>query len=377
MLLGDMSSEFPLNWAVLLPVVTGFLAVWYLLPIPQRRPLAQGVLGIVVAVLGFGVFLFNGLGGEFSLQAETFLFFAFSLMAFTFGILMITQRNPARSAIFFAVVVLSVCGLFLLLAAPFLMAATIIIYAGAIIVTFLFVIMLSQQKGFSDANDRTREPSLAAAVGFLLLGTMLVVLQRVYWTREADELIKQTEHFATADVLDDTLKEPVRARNYLAEVMRVRERLGYGKIPIPTQIEGKIKRAQNSDSVEEMRNELDLNPPAWPATDSEHPFVPELDEVKKVAKQIHFELSYLKAVREGRLSPGAETVKLSPHGQVKASTVTSDPAKAELKRLPSANIAALGRTLFTDHLISIELGGTLLLVATIGAIAIAHRPEKT
>ena len=47
--------------------------------------------------------------------------------------------------------ILATCGLFLLLAAPFLMAATIIIYAGAIIVTFLFVLMLSQQQGPSDS----------------------------------------------------------------------------------------------------------------------------------------------------------------------------------------------------------------------------------
>ena len=42
----------------------------------------------------------------------------------------------------FALVVLATCGLFLLLAAPFLMAATVIVYAGAIVVLFLFVIML-------------------------------------------------------------------------------------------------------------------------------------------------------------------------------------------------------------------------------------------
>src|SRR5258708_37459269 len=154
MLLGDSSSEFSLNWAVLFPVITGFLAVFYLLPAPRRRSLMHGALAVVIAILGFGTFLWHGFGSELPCTAEAFLFFAFSLQAFAFGILMIVQRNPARSALFFAVVVLSVCGLFLLLAAPFLMAATIIIYAGAIIVTFLFVIMLSQQIGQTDANDR-------------------------------------------------------------------------------------------------------------------------------------------------------------------------------------------------------------------------------
>ena len=79
-----------------------------------------------------------------------------------------------RAALSFALVVLSTCGLFLLLAAPFLMAATIIIYAGAIIVTFLFVIMLAQQAGLSDADQRSREPFLACVAGFVLLGAMLL-----------------------------------------------------------------------------------------------------------------------------------------------------------------------------------------------------------
>ena len=69
--------------------------------------------------------------------------------------MLITQQNPARAALSFALVVLSTCGLFLLLAAPFLMAATIIVYAGAIVVTFLFVIMLAPADGLSDADARS------------------------------------------------------------------------------------------------------------------------------------------------------------------------------------------------------------------------------
>ena len=96
-------------------------------------------LALVLAgwlVVGFG-----------ALTPESFLFYVFSASAVGFGALLVTQRNPARAALSFALVVLSTCGLFLLLAAPFLMAATIIIYAGAIIVTFLFVLMLAQQEG--------------------------------------------------------------------------------------------------------------------------------------------------------------------------------------------------------------------------------------
>jgi hypothetical protein len=44
--------------------------------------------------------------------------------------------------------------------------------------------------------------------------------------------------------------------------------------------------------------------------------------------------------------------------------------------LPAANVASLGQTLFSDYLIAVELAGVLLLVATIGAIAIAGRRSE-
>ena len=103
----------------------------------------------------------------------TVLFILFSLGALVFGTVLVVQRNPARGAIAFAFVILSTCGLFLLLAAPFLMAATIIIYAGAIIVTFLFVLMLSQVEGPSDENDRSREPLMGSLAGFAFTGLVL------------------------------------------------------------------------------------------------------------------------------------------------------------------------------------------------------------
>ena len=71
---------------------------------------------------------------------------------------MITSRNPVYAALWFALATLSTCGLFLLQSAPFLAAATIIVYAGAIIVTFLFVIMLAQQAGATVYDQRSRQP---------------------------------------------------------------------------------------------------------------------------------------------------------------------------------------------------------------------------
>jgi NADH:ubiquinone oxidoreductase subunit 6 (subunit J) len=337
----------------------GFLSIWYMLPTARPRQLIFGMLGGVVALIGFGVFVVVGLDRQIPVSAEGFLFASFSLMAIAFAGIMIAQRNPARAAISFALVVLNVCGLFLLLAAPFLMAATIIIYAGAIIVTFLFVIMLSHQSGYTDANDRSREPSLSAAVGFLLLATLLIVLQRVYNTREIEDVIAQADRYAKADAIDENLKRDGNAglKSFQADVNAAL-----------TQLLG-VKQS-------DLESETFLNPPASDIVRASNGLagdigMEDVGSVKLNMAEIRDKLSYLKSVRDGFVNPHPEVV-LSPYGQA----VTLEPGAPH--QLPAANVSALGRVLYTEHLLAIELAGTLLLVATIGTIAIAGgRREKT
>src|SRR5947207_6865714 len=164
------------NWRLTLVSVLGMVAVYLLRPRVRRYPFLWGAgLGSLAILLAGWLLVRAG-----AATPETILFYCFSAIAVVGGTLLIVQANPVHAALAFALVVLSTCGLFLLLAAPFLMAATTIIYAGAIIVTFLFVIMLSRQERPSNADLRTREPALAAAAGFILLATFLVGLQRVY-----------------------------------------------------------------------------------------------------------------------------------------------------------------------------------------------------
>src|SRR5207244_2479588 len=166
------------NGPITLAAALGLVAVYLLLPRPKAPPRLWGVAAGGLALLVAGAFIVRV--GRF--DAETVLFYSFSGIAVVSGGLLVTQSNPARAALSFALVVLSTCGLFLLLAAPFLMAATTIVYAGAIVVTFLFVIMLAQQWGFSDADLRSREPFFAAVTGSLLLAALLWVLHRTYDT---------------------------------------------------------------------------------------------------------------------------------------------------------------------------------------------------
>ena len=115
------------------------LGVWWLMPSSWPRSRAGGWL---LTLVGGGL-LASQLHVATGPLAESILFWIFSVAALLCAVLMITSRKPVYAALWFALVTFSTCGLFLLQSAPFLAAATIIVYAGAIIVTFLFVMMLA------------------------------------------------------------------------------------------------------------------------------------------------------------------------------------------------------------------------------------------
>jgi NADH-quinone oxidoreductase subunit J len=73
---------------------------------------------------------------------ETVFFWVFAAVAVTASVLVIGQRNPMHSVLLLIVSFGALSGLYVLLDAPFVAAIQIIIYAGAIMVLFLFVVML-------------------------------------------------------------------------------------------------------------------------------------------------------------------------------------------------------------------------------------------
>ena len=80
---------------------------------------------------------------------EDVLFYVFAALTLLCGVLVIANpfsRNPVTSAMFLVLTIISMSGLFLLLHAFFLAAVQIIVYAGAVIVLFVFVIMLLDLK---------------------------------------------------------------------------------------------------------------------------------------------------------------------------------------------------------------------------------------
>jgi NADH-quinone oxidoreductase subunit J len=158
-----------MSLSIILTIISGAAGTYLLLPhhlrsAPSRR---QHIFGASLAALALLAILTNlSPPGPF---LPTIFFYIFAASSLIGAVLTVTSRNPIYSALWFASVVLSTTGLFLLASAPFLAAGTIIVYAGAIIVTFLFVIMLAQMEGKAVYDRAARSPGLATCTCFVLL----------------------------------------------------------------------------------------------------------------------------------------------------------------------------------------------------------------
>lgn len=106
---------------------------------------------------------------------EPFLFFLFGILALAAGVGMLTARNPVNSALWLVLNLFSIACLYLTLHASFIAVIQILVYAGAIMVLFLFVIMLLN---LSELPDLERIP-WTRVVAF---GVGLVVLAQLFYT---------------------------------------------------------------------------------------------------------------------------------------------------------------------------------------------------
>ena len=97
------------------------------------------------------------------------LFWFFSIAMLLSGVLVVCSRNPVTSAMFLILLFFFMAGLFVLLEAFFLAAIQILVYAGAVMVLFLFVIMLLDVK----ASSIKRFRALAVLGGLLVAGALV------------------------------------------------------------------------------------------------------------------------------------------------------------------------------------------------------------
>src|SRR5512137_2920840 len=102
------------------------------------------------------------------------LFYIFAFLTLVFGFLVVANpfsRNPVTGAMFLVLAIISLAGLFVLLHAFFLAAVQVLVYAGAVMVLFLFVIMLLDLK----AEERRKIKALGIVGGLVSVGTILAI----------------------------------------------------------------------------------------------------------------------------------------------------------------------------------------------------------
>ena len=111
-----------------------------------------------------------------------FHFYLFGLIALASALLFVTRKSPVAAALWLVNVMFCLAAIYVLLDAQFIGAIQILVYAGAIMVVFLFVVMLLNLGKPEDVSDmRGKFPRLAAGfVGLALLAEVMVLARAKY-----------------------------------------------------------------------------------------------------------------------------------------------------------------------------------------------------
>ena len=110
-------------------------------------------------------------------MATDILFYVLAALTLVFGALVVANpfsRNPVTSAMFLVLTIISMAGLFVLLNAFFLAAVQVLVYAGAVMVLFLFVIMLLDLK----EEERRKIKLTGLVAGVASVGAIVVIFVR-------------------------------------------------------------------------------------------------------------------------------------------------------------------------------------------------------
>jgi NADH-quinone oxidoreductase subunit J len=162
--------KHPVAWGVLL-----FAAgMWLLLP----RGAAKGRgIGAVLTIASLGCFAATLLPlGSWS---DTVIYYILAAVTIISAICTVTFRSPVYCAVWFALALTGTAGIFMVQGAQFLGVATIVVYAGAILVTFLFVLMLAHPAGNAYYDRVSWEALLGAATGAVLVGILSMTISKL------------------------------------------------------------------------------------------------------------------------------------------------------------------------------------------------------
>jgi NADH-quinone oxidoreductase subunit J len=186
------SMALPLADILIAPTAILFLSViaglgtLLLLPSNREAPVRGiGMAFVILSALILVALLVHATAGMGDIGTGPY-FWIFSAIALFGALRVITHPRPVYSALYFVLTVFASAGLFVLLYAEFMAAALVIIYAGAILITYVFVIMLAasaQAPGsksplapVTDYDATSRDAFTASIIGFALMGVFLFMI---------------------------------------------------------------------------------------------------------------------------------------------------------------------------------------------------------
>jgi NADH-quinone oxidoreductase subunit J len=161
----------------LLTILLSVLSLWLMLPRGGARGRRMGIV-LGVAALGLAGWQLPRVGAWLS----DGVFWVLAAITIAAAVGAVTFRNPVYCVIWFGLSLLGTAGLFLAVGAQFLAVATVAVYAGAILVMFLFVLMLAQPEGTAPYDSVSWEALLSAATGVAMVGVLSVVIGGVFST---------------------------------------------------------------------------------------------------------------------------------------------------------------------------------------------------
>ena len=107
---------------------------------------------------------------------ETWVFYAFGAVLLASGLLVITARNPVHGVLFLVLAFFTAAGIWLLLRAEFLAIALVVVYVGAVMVLFLFVVMMLDIKVEPLREGFIRYLPIGVLVAAVMLTEMLLLI---------------------------------------------------------------------------------------------------------------------------------------------------------------------------------------------------------
>lgn len=269
--------------------------------VPLGVVLIAGAVGLAALAMGMRAPAGSGPG---------LFFYIFAAIGLGAGVRMVTHPRPVYSALYFILTIIASCGMYVLLGAEFMAFALVIIYAGAILITYLFVIMLAtqapsgQEPGMLDETDAVaREPVVGAVVGFVLMGLIAGMLFN-----------------------------------------------GVGSLAVPRGFSPDAVLANLPGKVETALRDADLIEP-YETVRRIGEGVADIDPVRRTI-----------TVQSVRVADGEEFVSIRVIGP-----------EGWPEGLEATNLDRLGWNLLNDHPMTIEIAGVILLMAMLGATVLARK----